>query len=129
MTFNTSAAAIRARVFSWACAVTVLIIAFGLARLMFHRFPLIALLALTGFKYCSMFYVAGRLIEQVWCYVSKVTARSPLGIGERPEASSGRSLKGQGTAVQLRKPSRRSRMSQLRQAHAFGRRDSEASHG
>jgi hypothetical protein len=69
------------------------------------------------------------LIEQVWCYVSKVTARSPLGIGERPEASSGRSLKEQGAAVQLRKPSRRSQMSQLRRAHVFGGRDSEASHG
>ena len=75
MNSNTSNSLIFVRVLSWACAFTVLIVAFGSARFAFHRLPLFALLGLTGFKYASMFYVAGRLIEQAWCSVSKVTTQ------------------------------------------------------
>ena len=71
MTSNISNSAIRARVLSWSCALIALIFVFGVARLAMNRLPFIALLAVAGFKYASMFYVAGRLIEQMWRYASK----------------------------------------------------------
>jgi hypothetical protein len=69
---------VMVRILSWTCAFTVLLVAFGSARFAFHRLPLFALLGLAGFKYASMFYVTGRLIEQVWSSVSKVAARALL---------------------------------------------------
>ena len=75
MTSNISNSAICTRVISWACALITLIFAFGLTRLAFSRLPIFALVVVAGFKYASMFYVAGRLIEQAWCSVSKVVTR------------------------------------------------------
>jgi len=78
MNSNTPNSPIFVCVLSRACAFTVLIVAFGSARFAFHRLPLFALLGLTGFKYASMFYVAGRLIEQMWCSVRKLATRTLL---------------------------------------------------
>jgi hypothetical protein len=75
MNFKTPSSPIYVCVLSWTCAFTVLVVAFWMARFAFHRLPVFAFLGLTGFKYASMFYVAGRLIEQVWCSVSKVATR------------------------------------------------------
>jgi hypothetical protein len=139
MTSKISNSALRARVLSWSCALIALIFAFGLARLAFHRLPLFALLVVTGFKYASMFYVAGRLIELTWCHVSKVAARGLLTTGDSESSLpaeldpdlrvKNRRLKTQGQARQPHKNSLRRQMRQLRQAHAVSERDREVSHG
>jgi hypothetical protein len=122
MTSTTSNSAIRTRLVSWACALLALIFVFGVARLAMNRLPFIALLAVAGFKYASMFYVAGRLIEQMWRYASKaatgflVGTRSGQLAAQRPERQPRKSL--------LRK-----QMRQLRHAHAVNGTDSEVSHG
>jgi len=122
MTPTTSNSAIRTRLVSWACALLALIFVFGLARLAMNRLPFIALLAVAGFKYASMFYVAGRLIEQMWRYASRaatgflVGTRSGQLAAQRPERQPRKSL--------LRK-----QMRQLRHAHAVNGTDSEVSHG
>ena len=122
MTSTTSSPVIRTRLLSWACALLALIFVFGLARLAMNRLPFIALLAVAGFKYASMFYVAGRLIEQMWRYASKaatgflVGTRSGQPAAQRPERQPRKSL--------LRK-----QMRQLRHAHAVNGTDSEVSHG
>ena len=122
MTSTTSNSVIRTRLLSWACALLALIFVFGLARLAMNRLPFIALLAVAGFKYASMFYVAGRLIEQMWRYASRaatgflVGTRSGQLAAQRPERQPRKSL--------LRK-----QMRQLRHAHAVNGTDSEVSHG
>ena len=122
MTPTTSNSAIRTRLVSWVCALLALIFVFGLARLAMNRLPFIALLAVAGFKYASMFYVAGRLIEQMWRYASRaatgflVGTRSGQPAAQRPERQPRKSL--------LRK-----QMRQLRHAHAVNGTDSEVSHG
>ena len=122
MTSTTSNSVIRTRLLSWACALLALIFVFGLARLAMNRLPFIALLAVAGFKYASMFYVAGRLIEQMWRYASRaatgflVGTRSGQPAAQRPERQPRKSL--------LRK-----QMRQLRHAHAVNGTDSEVSHG
>jgi hypothetical protein len=64
------------RVFSWSCAFTVLLFSFCAARYTFHRLPTLAALLLNLFKYGSMFYVAGQLIEWAWCSVSNMAGRA-----------------------------------------------------
>jgi hypothetical protein len=124
MTFDTSNSAIRTRFLSWGCALVVLTITFGFARLAFSRLPIFALLAVAGFKYASMFYVAGRLIEQVWCYISKSAARCLVDASKDGPASSKES-----EVRQPRKHSLRSQMRQVRQAHVLNEKGSEVSHG
>jgi len=82
MTSETVTSPMFVRLFSWSCAFTVLIVSLGSARFAFHRLPLLALLALTVFKLASMFYVAGRLMERIWCSVTKVTSRALLRDGD-----------------------------------------------
>ena len=122
MTSTTSNSAIRTRLLSGACALLALIFVFGLARLAMNRLPFIALLAVAGFKYASMFYVAGRLIEQMWRYASK--AATGFLVGTRPGQ-----LAAQRPERQPRKSSLRKQMRQLRHAHAVNGTDSEVSHG
>jgi hypothetical protein len=121
MTFNTSSA-VNIRILSWVCALSALILLFGLARVALHRLPIVALLIVAGFKFLSMFYVAGRLIEQTWVSVSRLTLCSLQGAGDQQDAprrsKSLRPLK-----------SRRDQMTQVRQAHAARGRNSEAAHG
>ncbi len=139
MTSNISNSAVRTRVLSWACALIALIFAFGLARITFSRLPIFALFVLAGFKYASMFYVGGRLIEQTWCYVGKAAARGLMGAGCSETTSSteldpdltvnSSQHKTKRQARQPHKNSLRNQMRQLRQAHMVNGRDSEVSHG
>ena len=139
MTSNISNSAICMRVISWACALIALIFAFGLARLAFSRLPIFALVVVAGFKYASMFYVGGRLIEQTWCYVGKAVARGLVGTGCSDITSSSEidpdltvNSSQHETKRQARQPhkySLRNQMRQLRQAHMVNERDSEVSHG
>jgi Flp pilus assembly protein TadB len=117
-------------VFSWACAFAVLLVAFGSARFAFHRFPLIGLLGLAGFKYASMFYVAGRLIEQAWRSVRRVAARS-LGGSSIDEGGDlqVRRRETQGKMFRPRKKTLRGQMRQVRQSHVVLGRDREATRG
>ena len=48
MTFNTSSA-VNIRILSWVCALSALILLFGLARVALHRLPIVALLIVAGF--------------------------------------------------------------------------------
>ena len=139
MNFKTPSSPIYVRVLSWSCAFTVLVVAFWAARFAFHRLPVFALLGLTGFKYASMFYVGGRLIEQTWCYVSKAVARGLVGTGYSDITSSSEidpdltvnssQHETKRLARQPHKNSLRNQMRQLRQAHMVNGRDSEAFHG
>ncbi len=122
MTSTSSNSAIRTRLLSGACALLALIFVFGLARLAMNRLPFIALLAVAGFKHASMFYVAGRLIEQMWRYASK--AATGFLVGTRPGQ-----LAAQRPERQPRKSSLSKQMRQLRHAHAVNGTDSEVSHG
>ena len=127
----------RTRALSWGCALIVLLFTFSLARLTLNRLPLSTLLVVAGFKYASMFYVAGRLIEQTWCYVSTLATRflSDTGhVSHSPSAELEPDLSLNSRPLNIQRQSRqphklRNQMRQLRQAHVVNGKDSEVSHG
>ena len=127
----------RTRALSWGCALIALLFTFSLARLTLSRLPIFTLLVVAGFKYASMFYVAGRLIEQTWCYISTLATRflSDTGhVSHSPSAELEPDLSLNSRPLNIQRQSRqphklRNQMRQLRQAHVVNGKDSEVSHG
>ena len=127
----------RTRALSWGCALIALLFTFSLARLTLSRLPIFTLLVVAGFKYASMFYVSGRLIEQTCCYVSKLATRflSDTGhVSHSPSAELEPDLSLNSRPLNIQRQSRqphklRNQMRQLRQAHVVNGKDSEVSHG
>jgi hypothetical protein len=81
MTFKSlSCSPRRMQTFSRLCAFAVLALTVTTMRSVFHHLPILGIIVFAGFKLGSMFYVAGRLIEFVWSFSSRLTVRAVSGV-------------------------------------------------